>query len=134
VRPNKHGGIERWLAKDTWKNWSQLVTKVWADDKLKERLLASPAAVLREYGIEIPAGMEARVVENTDKVYYLTLPAKPVGDATELTSGELSSVAAGATIGAGIFSTSLLGSRLTAAEPTGPPHTGAKGDPYEDRD
>lgn len=67
------------------KKWSQLVAQVWADEKLKRRLMDNPATVLKEHGMEVPKGVEIRVVENTDKVYYLPLPPKPAGEVTELT-------------------------------------------------
>ena len=79
---------------ENWRKWSRLVAQAWADEKLKQRLIANPAAVLREHGIEVPGG-EVRVVENTEKVSYMVLPAKPAGDVTELTSGQLSAVAGG---------------------------------------
>ena len=69
----------------TLKKWSQLLKQVWADEQLKQRLLDKPAAVLQEHGIEVPAGMEVRVVENTDKVSYVTLPPACRGcDGTDL--------------------------------------------------
>ena len=61
------------------KQWGQLVAQVWADGKLKKRLLANPAAVLSEHGIEAPAGVEIQVVENTDDS---ATPAMPVGAVT----------------------------------------------------
>lgn len=79
----------------TLKKWSQLLKQVWADEQLKQRLLDKPAAVLQEHGIEVPAGVEVRVVENTDKVSYVTLPAKPAGGVTELTSSQLASIVGG---------------------------------------
>lgn len=65
-----------------------LVAKAWADDELKQRLLAEPSAVLEEHGIEVPSGIELRVVEDTDEIYHLVLPASPAGDLLdeELTS------------------------------------------------
>jgi hypothetical protein len=80
---------------ETLKKWSKLMAQVWADDKLKQRLINKPTAVLREHGIETPPGVEIRVVENTDKVSYLTLWPKPAGDVTELTSSELEGVTGG---------------------------------------
>ena len=77
------------------KKWSQLLKQVWADEQLKQRLLDKPAAVLQEHGIEVPAGMEVRVVESADKVSYVTLPAKPAGGVTELTSSQLASIVGG---------------------------------------
>jgi hypothetical protein len=80
---------------ENWRKWSQLVAQAWADEKLKQRLIANPAAVLQEHGIEVPAGVDMRVVENTDKVSYLMLPPKPAGAVAELTSGQLSGIAGG---------------------------------------
>jgi hypothetical protein len=62
------------------KPWGLLVAKAWSDDALKQRLLDDPAAVLEEHGIEVPPGVELRVVEDTDQVCHLVLPASPSGD------------------------------------------------------
>ena len=80
---------------ETLKKWSRLVAQAWADEKLKQQLVDNPTRVLQEHEIEVPAGVEIRVVENTDKVSYLMLPPKPAGDVAELTSGQLSGVAGG---------------------------------------
>ena len=79
---------------ETTKKWSQLVAQAWADQKFKQRLLDDPKAVLREQGIKVPAGVEVRVVEPTDKLLYFVLPPKPA-DAGELTSSQLTGVAGG---------------------------------------
>ncbi|HEV3006523.1 MAG TPA: NHLP leader peptide family RiPP precursor [Pirellulales bacterium] len=47
---------------------------------MKQRLIAEPAAVLEEHGIEVPLGVELRVVEDTDDICHLVLPASPSGD------------------------------------------------------
>jgi hypothetical protein len=80
---------------EAMKKWAELVGQVWADEKLKQRLLDNPAAVLQEHGIEVLAGVEIRVVENTEKVTYLTLPAKPAEGATQLTASQMAAVAGG---------------------------------------
>jgi hypothetical protein len=77
------------LQQDNWqKPWGMLVAKAWSDDDLKQRLMADPAAVLAEHGIEVPLGIDLRVVEDTDDVCHLVLPASPSGDLVdeELTS------------------------------------------------
>lgn len=77
------------LQQGNWqKQWGLLVAKAWSDDDLKQRLIADPAAVLEEFGIEPPAGIELRVVEDTDDVMHLVLPASPSDDLIdeELTS------------------------------------------------
>jgi Nitrile hydratase, alpha chain len=73
--------------------WGQIVTKAWQDDAFKKRLLANPTAVLKEQGLEVSAGVQVRVVENTDQVIHLTLPAKPREG--ELSEDELENVAGG---------------------------------------
>jgi hypothetical protein len=73
--------------------WSQLVAKVWDDPALKKRLLADPATVLKENGLEMAPGLQVKMVENTPSVVHLILPAKPTSE--ELSEEELSSVAAG---------------------------------------
>ena len=96
-------------AQEFAKQYGQLVAKAWADDSFKARLLAEPAAVLQEEGIAVPAGVELRAVENTDKVMYLTLPPKPSED---LSDEQLNSVAGGLT--AGSSSTMVLLSLITS--------------------
>src|SRR5262245_54676255 len=86
-------------AKQQSKQWGQIVAQAWADENFKRRLLAEPAAVLKEHGIAMPPGVQVKVVENTDQVRYLTLPVHPVGDLSE---AELDRVAGGIT-GPGLF-------------------------------
>jgi hypothetical protein len=59
---------------------AQIVAKAWLDPELKARLLTSPATVLWEHGIAVPASAEVRVVEDTDRVVYVHLPAQPATD------------------------------------------------------
>lgn len=62
------------------------------DEGFKQRLLADPAAVLKEEGVETPPGIEVRVVANTEKVFHFVLPAKP---SRELSDESLDSVSGG---------------------------------------
>ncbi len=59
------------------KAYSRVVAKAWSDEGFKQRLLANPTEVLRAEGVPIPEGNEVRVVENTDRLTYLPLPARP---------------------------------------------------------
>ena len=69
------------IQQGSWqKQWGLLVAEVWADEDLKQRLVSDPAAVLQEYGIEIPANVELNVVEDTDQVRHLVIPASPSDD------------------------------------------------------
>ncbi len=65
------------------KQWGLLVAKAWSDENLKERLIADPAAVLEENGIDVPYGIELKVVEDTDQVRHLVLPASPSDDLSD---------------------------------------------------
>ncbi len=74
--------------------WSQVVGRAWADDDFKQRLLADPASVLRDYDLAPPAGCRVQVLEGTDRaqkdtadVRYLLLPPKPSRE--ELSEEEL---------------------------------------------
>jgi hypothetical protein len=59
------------------KQHAQIVAKTWLDPELKARLLASPATILREHGIAVPTTAEVRVVEDSDEIVYVHLPAQP---------------------------------------------------------
>lgn len=82
------------------KKMSRIITKAWADEGFKQRLLKDAAAVLKEEGVEIPQGLEVRVVENTDKFFYMVIPPKPQG--AELSDAELSEAAGGGAPGKGM--------------------------------
>jgi hypothetical protein len=73
------------------KKISQLIAKCWADEVFKQKILASPAAILRAEGMELPADLSIVAHENTDKVFHLVIPAKP----TELSDEDLAHVAGG---------------------------------------
>jgi hypothetical protein len=87
VNPPPKGGPQPMMDED-WKRWCHLVAQAWADEELKRRLIDNPRKVLKEHGIEAPEGVEVRVVENTEEVHYLTLPAKPAGEVIGLEAGQ----------------------------------------------
>lgn len=45
----------------------------------RARMVAEPRAVLREFGVELPAGTDVRVWDSTSEVRYLVLPRRPEG-------------------------------------------------------
>ncbi|RJQ64817.1 MAG: NHLP leader peptide family natural product precursor [Desulfobacteraceae bacterium] len=81
---------------DQKKNFGKVVAKTWADEGYKQRLKSDPAAVLKEEGVEIPHGVEVRVVENTEKVFHMVLPHKPASDG--LTDEQLDGLAGGSSV------------------------------------
>ena len=84
-------GMSREQQDEQAKAYGRVVAKAWADEAFKQRLAADPAAVLKAEGVAVPDGTEVRLVENTDKLLHVTLPAKPAG----LTDEQLDLVAGG---------------------------------------
>jgi len=74
------------------KAYGKIVAKAWADDAFKQRLLADPATVLNENGVDVPEGIEFKVVESTSNLIHLVLPARP--DAGEVSEEDLENRAA----------------------------------------
>ena len=72
---------------------AELFAACWKDDALKARFLADPKAVLAEHGLEAPAHMDVKVVENSDDTVHITLPQAPQGD--DLSDDELPAAAGG---------------------------------------
>ena len=56
--------------------------------------MADPEAVLAEYDMPVPDGMDVKVVENADDCVHITLPAPPDGH-MDLSDKELSNAAGG---------------------------------------
>ena len=71
-----------------------LFAACWKDEALKARLMADPKAVLAEHGMDVPDGMDVKVVENADNCVHITMPAPPSGS-MELSDKELSEAAGG---------------------------------------
>ena len=59
------------------KAYGKLVAAAWADEDIKQRLMESPKEVLKEYGVEMPEGVDIRVVEDTPEIKNLVLPVMP---------------------------------------------------------
>ena len=76
------------------KKMQQIVAKAWSDEGFKQQLLANPRATLQGAGIELPPGVELKVVENTSSVRYFVLPMKLSCD--ELSDDDLDRVSGGA--------------------------------------
>ncbi|MDE0887959.1 MAG: NHLP leader peptide family RiPP precursor [Phycisphaerales bacterium] len=66
----------------------------WKDDALKARFISDPKAVLSEHGLDVPDGIDVKVVENSDNCVHIMLPAAPSGY-HDLSDAELSAAAGG---------------------------------------
>ena len=75
---------------------ASLFAACWKDEALKARFMSDPKAVLAEHGMDVPDGMDVKVVENADNCVHITMPAPPSGS-MELSDEELSNAAGGST-------------------------------------
>ena len=73
---------------------SDLFAACWKDEALKARFMTDPKAVLAEYDMPVPDGIDVKVVENADDRVHITLPAPPAGH-MDLSNDELSNAAGG---------------------------------------
>ena len=76
---------------------ASLFAACWKDEALKARFMADPKAVLAEYDMPVPDGMDVKVVENADNCVHITIPAPPSGH-TKLSDDELSNAAGGQSV------------------------------------
>ena len=74
-------------------DYAKVVAKAWSDSDFKTKLLANPAAALAEVGVEVPAGITLKAVENTTNTLYLVIPPPPAND--ELSEEALDRVVGG---------------------------------------
>jgi hypothetical protein len=58
---------------------AEVVGRAVTQPAFRQQLLSAPAATLRSAGIEVPATLEVRVIENTHSMRYLVLPSRPEG-------------------------------------------------------
>lgn len=79
------------MDKDVNSKIEQLITTAMSDDVFKSQLIENPVAVFKAAGIEFPAGLEIKVLENSDTLFHLVLPQNPA----ELSDEDLDVVAGG---------------------------------------
>jgi len=77
--------------REEWsKKIGQVISKAWSDEAFKKKLMSDATPILKANGITLPEGVVVKAIENTDKVFYLIIPPKPV-----LTDEQLDKVAGG---------------------------------------
>ena len=76
---------------------AELFAACWKDDALKQRFMSDPKAVLAEYDMPVPDGIDVKVVENADDCVHITLPAPPAGH-HKLSDDELNNAAGGSNL------------------------------------
>ncbi len=72
-----------------------MIARAWSDAEFKAKLLSDPHAALAEAGVDLPDGLNVKVLEDSADTQHLVLPAVPK-NAGELSIDELQEVAAGA--------------------------------------
>ena len=77
---------------------AELFAACWKDESLKARFMSDPKAVLAEFDIAVPDGIDVNVVENSDNCVHITMPAAPEGH-DKLSDEELSAAAGGNSFG-----------------------------------
>lgn len=63
----------------------RIVAKAWQNDDFKRALIADPLAVLEREGVTVPAGIDIRVLEDSEQIVHLVLPpqlGRGIPDAT----------------------------------------------------
>ncbi len=73
---------------------ASLFAACWKDEALKARFMSDPKAVLLEHGMEVPEGIDVKVVENSENCVHITMPGAPTGH-HELSDAELAAAAGG---------------------------------------
>lgn len=74
------------------KKMGRIMAKCWADEEFKKKFKADPAPILKEHGIDLPAGLKIHVHESTDKEAHIVILPKP---SKEITDEQLDKVAGG---------------------------------------
>jgi hypothetical protein len=74
------------------KKLGQMIAKALADDAFKQKLLSDTVAALKEEGVELPVGLELRVVQNTENLLFIGLLTS---SSRALSEEELGDVAGG---------------------------------------
>lgn len=69
----------------------QLWARCWSDASFKAQLLADPMGVLQAQGLDVPAGLQLVVLEDSPTQVHWVIPARP----SQLSDADLEGVAAG---------------------------------------
>lgn len=71
--------------------YARIVARTWADPRFKAELMANPNDVLaREYGLNIPQGVQIQVRENTPDRVHVALDRVPSSEAVRIQVEQLS--------------------------------------------
>ncbi|MBC6430118.1 class IIb bacteriocin, lactobin A/cerein 7B family [Nostoc sp. HG1] len=75
---------------------AHIIAQSWKDEAYKQELLSNSKAVVeREFGIQLPANVSVKVVEENPTNLYFVLPMRPDLSGAELSDEQLEAVAGG---------------------------------------
>jgi hypothetical protein len=57
--------------------WKKITERAWTDDAFRQQLVDNPNKVLKDAGVDVPAGVNFVVVENEPDRLHLVLPSRP---------------------------------------------------------
>ena len=83
--PHVEDGLDafaREVRKAETEKWSRVIAEAGSNSEFRRRLSEDLAEAVKPFGISVPAGVQVRIVENTDAVSYLVLPAQAPGAAS----------------------------------------------------
>jgi hypothetical protein len=66
----------------------EALDRIWSDEGLKKRLIATPKPVLAEFGLKIPDNVSVQIHENTPTLMNAVLPKKPADDSAAAAAGD----------------------------------------------
>jgi hypothetical protein len=72
---------------------AEIIVRAWKDETFMEKLLSNPKEALRDLGRTVPEDLEVAIVQETERMVSLVLPARPDNIET-LTDSELLRIAA----------------------------------------
>jgi len=75
--------------------YAEIISKALKDEDFKKKLKKKPEETIKkDFGIEIPAGVKIKVIEDSDVLRHLVIPSIIEDEARELSDAELETVAA----------------------------------------
>jgi Nitrile hydratase, alpha chain len=77
---------------------THIIAQAWKDETYKQELLSNPKAVFeREFGVQMPAEANVRVLEENSTNLYFVLPKRPNLSGADLSDEQLEAIAGGST-------------------------------------
>lgn len=74
------------------KKWEKIIAKAMSDQVFRLRLMKNPREALKDHGIELPANVNLKVLEEKADTRYLIIPRENAGAISE---EDLKNIAAG---------------------------------------